>query len=113
MKLKKLLATGLALCMAGSMLAGCGSGSGTTTAAATTAAPAGTTAEATTAADGTTAAGTTAAASAGETDFPTKNVSGIIQWGAGGGTDNLDVYKRQFPSCAFPQASPLTRQAPP
>ena len=89
MKLKKLLATGLALCMAGSMLAGCGSGSGTTTAAATTAAPAGTTAEATTAADGTTAAGTTAAASAGETDFPTKNVSGIIQWGAGGGTDNL------------------------
>ena len=69
MKLKKLLATGLALCMAGSMLAGCGSGSGTTTAAATTAAPAGTTAEATTAADGTTAAGTTAAASAGETDF--------------------------------------------
>jgi len=76
MKMKKLVAMSLSVCMVGAMLAGCGNSSNETT---TTAA---------TAAGGETTAATTAAAG-GETDFPTKNISGIIQWGAGGGTDNL------------------------
>jgi len=79
MKMKKLVAMGLSVCMVGAMLAGCGSTSKETTTAASTAASGGET----------TAAADTTAASGGETDFPTKNISGIIQWGAGGGTDNL------------------------
>lgn len=77
MKMKKLVAMGLSVCMVGAMLAGCGSSSTETTAATTAAS------------GGTTAAADTSAATGGETDFPTKNISGIIQWGAGGGTDNL------------------------
>lgn len=85
MKQKKWMALGLAACLSLSMLAGCGSGGNTTTAAAggdeTTEAAAG---EETTA-----AAGGEETQAASTTDFPTKNISGIIQWGAGGGTDIL------------------------
>ena len=75
---KKIAALALAAVMALSMTA-CGSKE-----AETTAAP-----ETTAAAAETTAAPAETTAAPAEATYPTKNVSGIIQWGAGGGTDNL------------------------
>lgn len=66
MKNKKIISMILVLCMMLAMLAGCGSTTGSAAESA--------------AADGT---GETAGA------FPAQNISGIIQWGAGGGTDSL------------------------
>lgn len=84
--MKKALALGLSLGMILSMAA-CGGDSSTPS---TTAAPA---------ANTTAAAGAdTTAAAATDTDYPTKNVNGIIQWGAGGGTDSL-----MRPLCALAQ----------
>lgn len=68
MKTKKILALLLSLCLMLGMLAGCGSESAST-------------------AQESAAAASTATAATGE--YPTKNISGIIQWGAGGGTDSL------------------------
>ena len=87
MKLRKLTALGLAVLMSLSLLSGCGSGEETT--AAPTEAPATEAAETEAAGGETEAAGEETQAAGAEIDYPTKNISGIIQWGAGGGTDIL------------------------
>jgi tripartite-type tricarboxylate transporter receptor subunit TctC len=79
MKAKKLISTILAVGMLSGMLSGCGSQS-TSSAAAEAASS--------TAAE-TSVAETTTETTGTSTDFPTKNISGIVQWGAGGGTDSL------------------------
>lgn len=84
--MKKALAFGLSAIMTAAMFAGCGSGSGTTTAAAGT-----TGAEATTAAAaGTTGAeATTAGGSGSETDYPTKYITAVCPFGPTSGTDGM------------------------
>jgi tripartite-type tricarboxylate transporter receptor subunit TctC len=76
MKAKKFLSMTLALCMLLGTLSACGS---TTTTEST---------ESTETTE-TTSAEETVSNESATTEFPTKNISGIIQWGAGGGTDNL------------------------
>lgn len=68
MKTKKILSLLLALGLVAGMLSGCGSNDTSAPSAAA-------------------ASSTASAATTG--DFPTKNISGIVQWGAGGGTDSL------------------------
>lgn len=70
--MKKRISLLLAVCLVIGMLAGCGSTA--EGAASSTAAPA--------------SAAASAAAPAADS-FPAKNLSGIVQWGAGGGTDSL------------------------
>lgn len=74
MKLKKILALLLAMSLCGSLLAGCGGSSSDTSSDAT---------------EDSTAASDDAASGSTDTAYPTENISGIIQWGAGGGTDSL------------------------
>ena len=78
--MKKLIAMGLSLAMAFSLTA-CGS-SGSSSGGSTSGASGDTTAAAAASADSGASSGTS-------TDYPSKNVNGIIQWGAGGGTDSL------------------------
>lgn len=66
MKLKKVISAALTACLAVGMLAGCGGSSSSDSADSS-------------------AATTTSESGA----FPSKNISGIVQWGAGGGTDSL------------------------
>lgn len=84
--MKKALVFGLSAIMTAAMFAGCGSGSGTTTAAAGT-----TGAEATTAAAaGTTGAEATEAGGSGsETDYPTKYITAVCPFGPTSGTDGM------------------------
>lgn len=73
MKSKKLISLLLVMCLCVGILAGCGSTSAPAASAASEA-----------------AASEAASAPATEGDaFPSKNISGIVQWGAGGGTDSL------------------------
>ena len=78
--MKKLVAMGLSLAMAFSLTA-CGS-SGSSSGGTTSGASGSTTQAAAASADSGASSGTS-------TDYPSKNVNGIIQWGAGGGTDSL------------------------
>ncbi len=74
--MKKVVTALLAACMAVSLAACGGTGSASTPAASTPAASA-------------PAASTPAAPAPSGGGYPTQNVNGIVQWGAGGGTDSL------------------------